>query len=399
MPKKRILFFAEAVTLAHVARPLVLAQALNPDRYDIYFASDPRFNDLFSDVAIPRLAIRSITSQKFLANLAAGKPLYDVNTLRDYVSQELDLIRELDPDLVVGDFRLSLAVSGPVAQTPYVALSNAYWSPHASLRFPVPELPFVRIVGTGLAQILFDLARPIAFALHCRPLNQLRREHGLKPLGGDLRRLYTWADHTVYADIPELTPTQQLPANHHYIGPVLWSPHAQMPPWWNTLPTDRPIIYVTFGSSGRSDLLPTVLQALSELRVTVIAATAGRINLDQIPENVFIADYLPGKEAVSRARLVICNGGSPATQQALVQGVPVLGIPSNLDQHLNMEVVRKSDAGILLRAEQVTILRLKEVVRQMLESAAYASAAARLARHFARYDAPTLFSALIERII
>jgi UDP:flavonoid glycosyltransferase YjiC (YdhE family) len=132
-----------------------------------------------------------------------------------------------------------------------------------------------------------------------------------------------------------------LPTSHQYIGPVLWSPTVEPPAWWDSLPTDRPIVYVTLGSSGRSDLLEVVLQALAGLPVTVIAATAGRIDPKTVPPNAFVADYLPGEEAASRAAVVICNGGSPTTQQALAAGKPVIGIASNLDQHLNMAAIER----------------------------------------------------------
>ena len=55
------------------------------------------------------------------------------------------MIREVEPDVVVGDFRLSLSVSARVAGVPYLAITNAYWSPYARQRFPLPELPVVRM--------------------------------------------------------------------------------------------------------------------------------------------------------------------------------------------------------------------------------------------------------------
>src|SRR5689334_13476038 len=107
----RVLFVAEAVTLAHVARPIALARGLDPVHFDTVLAVDPRDQALWSGLAIPLRPIRSIPSEQFRNALAHGRPLYDVETLRAYVEEELDLIRETVPDVVVGDFRLSLAVS------------------------------------------------------------------------------------------------------------------------------------------------------------------------------------------------------------------------------------------------------------------------------------------------
>ena len=264
-----------------------------------------------------------------------------MKTLRGYVKDELEVIRELAPDVVVGDFRLSLAVSTRVTNTPYMAITNAYWSPYGRQHFPVPELPIARRLGLPIAQGLFQLARPFAFAYHTLPLNRIRREYGLPSLGFDLRRIYTEADHTLYADVPEMAPTFGRPDNHHYLGPILWSPPVELPMWWQDVPRDRPVVYVNLGSSGRRELLPIVLDALADLRVFVIAATLGRSLPRGCSGNVRLANFLPGERAAARASLVICNGGSPTTHQALAASTPVLGLASNMDQHLNMDGVQR----------------------------------------------------------
>jgi UDP:flavonoid glycosyltransferase YjiC (YdhE family) len=397
--RPRILFVSEAVTLAHLARPIVLAQELDPACYEVVLASDPRYRALLPDLTIQFRAIRTISSERFLEALARGRPLFDAETLREYVREDLEVIEETSPDLVVGDLRLSLAISARVAGVPYLTITNVYWSPYARLRFPMPELPLTKWVGVPLAKALFGIVRPWAFAYHTRPLNRVRREYGLSHLGLDLRRIYTEADHTLYADIPEFVPMVGLPANHHFLGPILWSPSVEFPPWWDDVPQDHPVIYVTLGSSGRSDLLAVVLEALADLPVTVLASTAGRVRLSAIPSNARVAAFLPGENAAARARLVVCNGGSPTTQQALTVGTPVLGLVSNMDQHLNMGAVQRLRAGELLRAESATISSIRAAVDRMLVQMMYSEGASRLARSFSRCHAPTRFLAILSEVL
>lgn len=397
--RPRILFVSEAVTLAHIARPIALARQLDPAYYEVVLASDPRYRALLPHLVIRYRAIRTISSEHFLEALARGRPLYDVETLRGYVREDLEIIEETSPDLVVGDFRLSLAVSARVAGVPYLTITNAHWSPYARLRFPMPELPLTKWVGIPLAEAFFSIVRPWAFAYHTRPLNRVRREYGLSHLGYDLRRIYTEADQTLYADPPEFVPTVGLPANHHFLGPILWSPSVEPPPWWDDVPQDRPLIYVTLGSSGRSDLLGVVLDALADCPVTVLAATAGRARLSAFPSNARVATFLPGETVAARARLVVCNGGSLTTQQALTVGTPVLGLVSNLDQHLNMGAVQRLRAGELLRAELATISSIRAAVDRMLVQRTYSEAASRLARSFSRYHAPTRFLAILSEVL
>lgn len=399
MERKKLLFIAEAVTLAHVARPLALALALDRQRYDITLACADGYDFCFQDSGLTRVPITSIPGPQFLRALAAGRPLYSEATLAAYVEDDLRLLAEIRPDLVLGDFRLSLSVSARVAGVPYVGLTNAYWSPHAHQSYTVPRLPLTRMLPIPLADALFGLVRPLAFAAHTVPLNRVRHQYGLAPLGFDLRRVYTDADLTAYADIPELFPTDNLPANHAYLGPVIWSPPLAPPDWWDTLPTDLPLVYVTLGSSGQGQLLPLVLRALAPLPLTLMVATAGTVKLDALAPNVHVAPYLPGEAAARRASLVVCNGGSPTSQQALAAGVPVLGIAGNLDQFLNMHGIVAAGAGTLLRADRLQAPQLRRAAAALLGDEHAARAARRIAGLFLQYKPGERLAALLAGLL
>lgn len=396
--KPVVLLVAEAVTLAHFARIAALAKALEADHYDVVVASDPRYAELEA----PGFAfhpIRSIPATQFEQALARGKPLYSVGTLNRYVQEDLALLDAIKPDLVVGDFRLSLAVSAPVRHVPYAAVVNAYWSPYADISYPVPDLPMTRVLGVSVAQKLFNFVRPLAFALHAHPLNRVRRRYGLSPVGRDLRAAYTWADYTLYADAPALIPMRTLPANHRHLGPPLWSATVPLPGWWGSLPADRPVVLLTLGSSGRSDLVPMALSALSGLPVTVVVATAGKIRLTNLPVNVFVAEYLPLDRVIGRASLLVCNGGSLTTYQALASGVPVLGLCSNMDQLLNMGAVERLGAGLSLRAARVHPKVLQKAAQRLLGSPAYAQAAGKLGDQYRHVDAGQRFREFVAQAL
>jgi UDP:flavonoid glycosyltransferase YjiC (YdhE family) len=394
--RRRILFMAEAATLAHVTRPLVLAKALDAMRHEIHFACAPGYELFFADTAFTHWPLWSIPPQQFLEALARGRPLYDQATLERYIEADLEVLDAVKPDLVVGDFRLSLAVSAAVRKIPYAALTNAHWSPYSRLGpFPLPEHPLARVLGVTAATLMFRAARPIVFTQHAVPLNRLRRRYGLDPLG-DLCHAYTHGDYTLYADTPGLVPTANLPSNHQYLGPVLWSPQVELPAWWNSLPQDQPLVYVTLGSSGQATLLPDIAAELAHMPLVAAMATAGRITPDALPDGIRAAAYLPGQEAARRSQLVICNGGSATVYQALAEGVPVLGIASNMDQHLTMQAVKRAGAGILLRAGQTDRRAVRQAVLELLASPGYRQAAGQVAAEFARYDAASRFSAFVD---
>ena len=376
----RILFIVEAVSLAHVARARVLAAMLDDAGFSITMACDDRYDFLFEPPKFARLPLESISSEDFGMALQRGTPIYSLQRLQRYAVDDRRVMDRVEPDVVIGDFRLSLSVSARIAKIPYATVTNAGWSPYASVDFPVPDTLLTRTLGVTAAQWSFDRLRPVVFALHASALNRLRRRHGLAPLPADLRYTYTDADCVLYADLPEVIATPGAPPSHRHLGPLLWSPAIAEPEWSGRVPGDRPLIYVTLGSSGRSSLFPEVVKALAGLPVVVVAATAGHAGA-AVPTsgNRFCADFLAGEAWARRARVVVCNGGSPTCYQALAEGVPVVGLPGNLDQFLNMAAVERTGAGRLVRATSRTAQDVCDAVREMLDEPRYAHAAGRLA--------------------
>nr|ACI04501.1 CrtX [uncultured bacterium] len=357
--KKKILLFSEGVTLSQVVRLVTLGRSLDPARYDVTFACS-EFDELaFGGTSFRRRLVHSLDPKAVHRALRQGRRLYDRKTLLAQVEEDLAVFDEVRPDVVVGDFRWSLAVSAPVHGVPHAALINAYWSPYATTRtFPVPDHPIVRLLGEAMTAKYFPVALPRVFEHFAAPLNEVRKVHGLPPVGS-LLEVLTHGDHVLYADPPELVPTTSAPANHEHLGYVPWAPGGPLPGFWNDLPADRPVVYATVGSSGDVDTLPLVVEALGGLPVTALVATAGRKTLPRLPANVYAADFLPGDLAARRSALVISNGGSSTSYQALAEGVPVLGLASNLDQYLAMAAIEASGAGQLARARLATAPSLR----------------------------------------
>lgn len=162
---------------------------------------------------------------------------------------------------------------------------------------------------------------------------------------------------------------------------------------------DRPWIYATLGSSGQVSVLPEMIEAIRGLPVYLLLATAGRVQTDNLPENVWTVDYMPGLLAAKNSQLVICNAGSASAYQALSQGVPVLGIASNMDQYLTMSAIARVGAGVLLRAGQAERDSIAASIRQLLGDGAYRVNAQKVAHDFEQYESSGLFRDFIKKIL
>lgn len=386
MTPKRILLMAHDVTLAHLGRPLQLATYLHQAGHDVTLAASAESTRFLKNFPGRTHLLAPTGKAKFIDNLAKGRPVFDFETLRRFAEEDETLLAHYRPDVVIGDFRISLSASARRLRVPYATITNAYWSPAFAPRFVVPDLPMVKYLGVGLSQHLFDLARPFAFAYHCRPMNALRRHYGLPSLGHDLRHIYTDADLVLFSDVPELyDATASPPDKGLFLGPIQWSPDVPLPDWWSRVDPDTPTIYVTLGSSGDGKLLPRLVDTLRRTGLQLIVASAGAPGVSTA-DKVFCADYLPGDAAAARSALVICNGGSPTSSQALAHGVPVLGIPSNLDQYLNMHFLEKWGAALTLRRHELRDDIILARLHQLLDAPAFRDSARRLAQTYARHD-------------
>ena len=399
MTPKKILLMAHDVTLAHLGRPLQLAEGLIADGHDVTLAASAESSRFLKNFPARVHTLAPTGKARFIDNLAKGRPVFDFDTLKRFTEEDEALLAALRPDLVIGDFRITLSISARRRQVPYATITNAYWSPAFTPHFVVPNLPMVPILGVGLSQAIFDLVRPLAFAVHAHPMNRLRRHYGLYSLGHDLRRIYTDADLALFSDVPEIYGLP--PDSEHggmFLGPIDWSPDLPLPPWWGEIDKTRPVIYVTLGSSGANELLVPVLEGLRQIDAQVIVSTAGA-PLPQTDGRIFCADYLPGAAAAARADLVVCNGGSPTSYQALLQGAPVLGIPGNLDQYLNMHYLEKAGLGLSLRSTQLRPAAVAESARRLLQESTSRTAVSMFADRARGYDCKARLRSVLPRLL
>jgi len=198
-------------------------------------------------------------------------------------------------------------------------------------------------------------------------------------------------DYNLILDTELLGPTKDLPPNFLQVGPVIWSPELPLPAWVNELDKSRPLIYVTMGSSGHTDLFRMILNTFRGSPYQVIISTGGQIDLkkDEIPEGFYVEKYLPGEKIMEMADVVICHGGNQTVYQAVQAGTPAIIIATHLDQEWGGEMLEEQQAGIFLTI--VRVLRnptlLLQSVNTMFEKLAfYQAQMERLKADLGRYN-------------
>ena len=97
--------------------------------------------------------------------------------------------------------------------------------------------------------------------------------------------------------------------------------------------------------------------------------------------------------------LVICNGGASTAYQALNEGVPVLGIPTNFDQYLSMTAIEEAGCGQLLRSGSLTAAKVRHAAKKMMDEPAYGEAARTMQKIFGQYNAADRLNGFLEKTL
>ncbi|MBF0674670.1 nucleotide disphospho-sugar-binding domain-containing protein [Pseudomonas sp.] len=394
---KKILFVSEDITLAQIVRLKALADCLENEPYEVHFASGNFDEKLLGSAAYRHWPIRVIDKAYADSAVAECRRLYETATLEAYIEDDLRVIREVQPDLIIGDLRLSLPISAKVAGIPFAALINAYWSTEVDREeFPVPDHPLEPRVGYDAMRTVFRWIRPWVFRQFAQPANRLRQRYGLKPIGS-LQALLTYGDYVLFPDTPQLVPLRRQAPNQYFLGAIQWSPAADVPASLEPVLAGD-YIYATLGSSGRADKIDTLLEGLAQLPLPVILSSAGRFQRE-VPDNIYLEPWLPGETLAKHALLVVSNGGSTTSYQSLAQGTPVLGIASNLDQYLCMQSLEKLGVARHLRGASFTSVEVTQAASMMAYDRGFGSRAQAIGKAMASYDYRERFRSFLRQVL
>ena len=91
------------------------------------------------------------------------------------------------------------------------------------------------------------------------------------------------------------------------------------------------------------------------------------------PDNVMISKWLPQRDILAHPnmKLFITHGGLLGTTEALIEGVPVLGIPIFGDQKMNMAKAVERGNGLKILLNDVTEDKLEEALNELLTNPKY----------------------------
>lgn len=162
------------------------------------------------------------------------------------------------------------------------------------------------------------------------------------------------------------------------VGPLVWggegiNPNLEMARNFKEFlerDENKPLIYVTIGTSGIKEVLEMILTGLQDRDYKIAVTTGGQLDnseLSKLPDNVCVIPLYPGGEICKKASLMINHGGSGSLNQAIQAKLPQICIPTTAEQQWNSEMVVKAGLGKQILLGNLSAKSLAEAVNELLQ--------------------------------
>ena len=352
--KKRILFLP-TLGFAHVTRTLVLAKELASE-FEVRIAISRRFLSLADELQIDtRLVdLPLVDYDKF----SRGGPVFDTEEkVERFAATYGAVMDEFKPDGVVSSMPMAARIAIMARRIPHVTIFDACNHPQFRLSEELNEEK--------------ECERIERFGQMLRRFNAVAK--GMNAPAEKSLRVYFIADLNVIPDLPSLFPIRELPRNFVYMGPLTWKGASRPLDSTVVIDANKPLVYVTMGSSGNRKHMKTIAERLRGSQFQVVMTTGGVIDAWELKSyerpGFYVRDFLPGNKVIasSKQTIVICHGGIGTVYQALEhKACGILVVPAH-QQHRRIGN-RLAEIGLGRLVTENDLAGIVEMVNQMLAS-------------------------------
>lgn len=102
------------------------------------------------------------------------------------------------------------------------------------------------------------------------------------------------------------------------------------------------------------------------------------------PGNIMIGKWLPQRDILSHSnvKVFITHGGLLGTTEAIVEGVPILGIPIYGDQRMNMKKAESKGYGIIMDYNNITESSLTYTLNEIIKNPKYLENSKKISKQY-----------------
>lgn len=144
---------------------------------------------------------------------------------------------------------------------------------------------------------------------------------------------------------------------------------------WQRVPSDKPLVFCALGGQlyrgGQTPaFLRRVVTAFAQRPdLTLVLATGRHMRPEELtpcPPNVLVVERAPQLAMLTRARLMITHGGLGSVKECVMNGVPMLVFPLDVDQPGNAARVAHHGIGLHGQIAHTSVAQLLHMVEQVL---------------------------------
>ncbi len=386
----RVLFVSNPF-YGHAAPVLAIAKELLTRNVTVAWSLDDRFTGLckvIEDAGIPiysrpslqflvtedeRRRMHTITGQTSLSGLFRSLITMNWKVLRKHrrsffpdpclleaqVKGLLEIIEEFQPDAIVAEACVRVPVAAERAQLPwaYVGIGSVALP---EVNYELPSGFF--IVSDRSLRFLYRIAKVVW------------RKHFYE--AGANRLVSPFLN--ILGSTPEIEGVEDLSTPVEFVGSLLFDGQVgvSVPDWFWALPPDRPLVYVTVGTSVRgTEFFELAIEALSELEdVEVVITTGMQHDLSETSvssPNVHVAQWIPNSLIMERADVAIIHGALSTTIGCIAAGTPAIVLGWYIDQGFYAYRLEELGVGVRLPFWKVSKKRLQSAVKTILSDTSY----------------------------
>ena len=291
------------------------------------------------------------------------------------------------------------------AMVPDLLTLAARWQPDLVVREPneYGACLAAELLGLPHAAAGAHWFRPLAPLL--APLDAVRCELGLAPdpTGAQLFRDLTLAPMPPSWVAPDEAP----PPTVHFIRPAPADSQGDRlaPPWLEGLPSDRPLVHATLGTTEVTQtpgLYEAILAGLHEEPLSLVVAIGRHRDPDEFgpqPPQVRLEHEVDHATLLPRCDVVITHGGFGTIMGCLTAGVPMVVIPVQGDQPRNAQRCADLGVGTVVVPEERTPAAIRAAVRTVLEDPSYRANATRLQDEINALPGMDAAAVMLERLV
>ncbi|MFO1369518.1 MAG: glycosyltransferase [Marinagarivorans sp.] len=354
--KKIVYIWEMGEDFGHLAKASAIIEMMLLEQYQVIFIVKDLANIEFFNWATQVRCIqapiflsrtRSATPTDCFADILIDQGYQSEQKLRPLVKAWMELLSLLNPDMIFFDHAPTALLASNTMSIPRIILSNGFITPPAGSE-AISLQPWH---NTDAAKLIRSESQVINI------INRVALDLGLNTIR-HVSDLYA-VDQVIISGYKVLDFYQSIRSNAIYLEPTTFA-NSNQKPKWKSSKGPKVFAYLKYRAKNTSE----ILDALASLNVNAVCFCdkISSTTQDRYRDtSISISDeILDANSIFSEADIIMCHAGSGMTNAALKHGLPMILIPTQLEQiHTTRRLSAMDIAVGITRNDSASEIKLK----------------------------------------